>query len=1329
MATYTWNGVTGDWSVAADWTGGPPSPPPDSSSADVNISAPGSYRVTIATGESFAAGTVSVSDGSAVLSLDGTAALTVTGAFANSGTLYLDEGGADSGGGSLTIGGVLTNTKAVLVGNKSAATAVTLGGLTNASGASFTVYGSTSHAATLTFTGGAGSFTGNSGAVTLYDVAPLTLNTAFTNSGSFALQGTSALTVTGALGNSGTLDLDVSAGDGGGGLTIGGVLTNTGAVGFGNYALSAATPVKLGGLTNASGAHFSVYGSTSHAATLTFTGGAGSFTSNSGTVTLSDLAPLTLNAAFTNSGTFALDGTSALTVAGAFANSGTLYLDEGGADSGGGSLTIGGALTNTKAVLVGNKGAATAVTLGGLTNAGGASFTVYGSTSHAATLTFTGGAGSFTGNSGAVTLYDVAPLTLNTAFTNSGSFALQGTSALTVTGALGNSGTLDLDVSAGDGGGGLTIGGVLTNTGAVGFGNYALSAATPVKLGGLTNASGAHFSVYGSTSHAATLTFTGGAGSFTSNSGTVTLSDLAPLTLNAAFTNSGTFALDGTSALTVAGAFANSGTLYLDEGGADSGGGSLTIGGVLTNTKTVLVGNKGAATAVTLGGLTNAGGASFTLYGSSSHAATLAFTGGAGSFTGNMTNLSGGTLSGGTYEVNAGSTLQLPNNTPIVTDDADIILSGAGSTIEDYNTLTRSYDTIDATLLTIGASGQLHLLAGRNWTTADAAITNDGQLELGGGTLTATASGASLTNAAGATILGHGTINVATFTDQGTIEVSGGTLTLTGSSTLAGAISGAGGLTLGGGTVAINAGANLTEAKLTLSGAATAVTLNENLSYGGTFLQKANPTLSIASGDTLTLTGSSTLTGKISGAGGLTLGGGTTAINSVAKLTEAKLTLQGAGTAVTLNEGLTYAGTFSDGAGTQLTLNSPLTLTGASTLAGAIAGAGGLTLGGGSVAINSGATLTEAKLTLSGAATAVTLNENLSYGGTFLQKANPTLSIASGDTLTLNGIVDPDREDLRRGRPDARRGNDRDQQRGQADRGQADASRRGDRGHAERRAHVCGDLLGRRGNPIDAEQPADADGRVDPGRLNFRRGRPDARWGNCGDQQRGQSDRGRADAVGRGDRGHAEREPELRRDLRPERQPDAFDRLGRHADPDGLVDADREDLRRGRPDARRRSRRDQRRGQADRGQSDAVGLHDRGHAEREPELWRNLGHRERQRDRTRRRALGGDHQQRPVREDRGYGHERDRAGFHQRQECPRLVRDARLRRRGQRGRDGHDHRRGDARVRTQRCRPIRRPASPAAAGRSTSSTRRASSARSAGSRAATRSISTGPGRS
>ena len=76
--------------------------------------------------------------------LEGTAELTVTGAFTNSGALELDIV-SGNGGSGLTIGGTLANTGTVQIGPNdytlSAATTVTLGGLTNGSGASFVLYG------------------------------------------------------------------------------------------------------------------------------------------------------------------------------------------------------------------------------------------------------------------------------------------------------------------------------------------------------------------------------------------------------------------------------------------------------------------------------------------------------------------------------------------------------------------------------------------------------------------------------------------------------------------------------------------------------------------------------------------------------------------------------------------------------------------------------------------------------------------------------------------------------------------------------------------------------------------------------------------------------------------------------------------------------------------------------------------------------------------------------------------------------------------------------------------------------------------------------------
>src|SRR5205814_1009989 len=88
--------------------------------------------------------------------LGGIATATVTGNFANAGVLNVDAANFD-GGGNLTITGTLSNTKTVQVGspnaNAGAANALTLGALTNVSGAGFAVVGSPSHLATLTFTG------------------------------------------------------------------------------------------------------------------------------------------------------------------------------------------------------------------------------------------------------------------------------------------------------------------------------------------------------------------------------------------------------------------------------------------------------------------------------------------------------------------------------------------------------------------------------------------------------------------------------------------------------------------------------------------------------------------------------------------------------------------------------------------------------------------------------------------------------------------------------------------------------------------------------------------------------------------------------------------------------------------------------------------------------------------------------------------------------------------------------------------------------------------------------------------------------------------------
>src|SRR5712691_1826089 len=229
-------------------------------------------------------------------------------------------------------------------------------------------------------------------------------------------------------------------------------------------------------------------------------------------------------------------------------------------------------------------------------------------------------------------------LTIN----DSNVLALVGTASLTVagdfanTGDFANSGTLDLDTNSFDGGGSLTIGGTLNNSKTVQIGNGNLGADTTLTLGGLVNPTGTSFQLFGSASHAVTLAFSDGGAGFTSNEGFFQLYYGAPLTLGSAFANSGTFQLDQHTSLTVSGDFANTGTLNVDVANFE-GGGSLTIGGTLNNSKTVQIGNGnlGADTTLTLGGLVNPTGTSFQLFGSASHAVTLAFSDGGAGFTSN----------------------------------------------------------------------------------------------------------------------------------------------------------------------------------------------------------------------------------------------------------------------------------------------------------------------------------------------------------------------------------------------------------------------------------------------------------------------------------------------------------------------------------------------------------------------------------------------------------------------------------------------------------------------------------------------------------------------
>jgi fibronectin-binding autotransporter adhesin len=133
-----------------------------------------------------------------------------------------------------------------------------------------------------------------------------------------------------------------------------------------------------------------------------------------------------------------------------------------------------------------------------------------------------------------------------------------------------------------------------------------------------------------------------------------------------------------------------------------------------------------------------------------------------------VTNFTGTTLSGGTWVAAAGGLIDFETTTNTIVTNAPgttLVLSGSGSNIESGP----SSMGLEHTLTT--NNGTLEVLANRNYVGATA-IANNGTIELGGGTLTAT----SLTNATGSVLSGYGTFN-----PTGGVTVGSGVLVSPGS--------------------------------------------------------------------------------------------------------------------------------------------------------------------------------------------------------------------------------------------------------------------------------------------------------------------------------------------------------------------------------------------------------------------------------------------------------------------------------------------------------------------------------------------------------------------
>ena len=180
-------------------------------------------------------------------------------------------------------------------------------------------------------------------------------------------------------------------------------------------------------------------------------------------------------------------------------------------------------------------------------------------------------------------------------------------------------------------------------------------------------------------------------------------------------------------------------------------------------------------------------------------------------------------LTGGVYDVETELTLQLANNLEVTRDNAVIILDGANSVIESFDTQTALQVSVDLTLTSIAANGVLEIMSGRDFTSGNA-ISNFGRLILGGGAFTS----GRLYDAAGSTLQGYGAVT-SIFIDHGGI-VSTGVLSFSGhGDNFSGAMSGVQ-IAFSGGRSTLLSGATLTCASWSMAGGAS-VAVRENLSH------------------------------------------------------------------------------------------------------------------------------------------------------------------------------------------------------------------------------------------------------------------------------------------------------------------------------------------------------------------------------------------------------------------------------------------------------------------------------------------------------------------
>ncbi len=1029
------------------------------SGGEIDLDGPGTHialRSNIAASGALAklasnAGELILSDGAAVATTVG---------FVNNGSLDIDPGFSgtfNDGGSSLAIGGTLTNNNSLDIGNDgiTAATNVSAKALVNTgfiqltgsdnvqasmninaaapgllAAGSYELFGD----ALLQFaSGGIGAI--GPGATLELDgaksrVAVATTpnsNSALTglasNAGTFELAEGATVSTTKGLTNTDLMEIDASE-NGGSTLTVAGVLSNSSSLDIGNGDILLATKVTAGGLVNTG--TIDLTGGTNIPATLSIKAAAPNSVTNatynlagdallqfaSGGITsigtggrlsldgaLSRVASgsaTSSNSALTklasNTGTFNLGAGAALTTLVGFVNGGTLDVDA--FTSGGSSLNIGGTLTNNafENISIGNQNIVNGVTVTAkqLVNSGNiglngsstgqatlnikalAPTTLTGSfnLSTNALLEFSGGAItaigpnanlSLSGNKAFVAV--AGALTSNSALTklasNAGTLTLQQGAILATEVGLTNTDALEIDennfFSTGSGGSSLTIGGALTNNSSVTIGNSGLTASTTVATGALTNN--------------ATLTLTSGAAH-------------AALKVGGGLTNASSFGLDD----------------EFSSGTTGSGGSSLTVTGVLTNSGTLQLGstqlNLTRATTATAAGLANTG--TIDLFGGvaangGSARASLIIGAVAPSVWTGTAQLSGNALlefTGGSIQtIASGASLSLNGAQAFVADKAKPTSNGA------LAGLTTNFGTLNLDSSFSASGGSSLTLTG--------VLTNGGTLNVGNSSMTkaATVTAAGLVNT--------GTVNLTGGTARATLNIDApapgtldGTYNLAGNALLEFA---------GGGVTTIDHGA-----ALSLTGALALVALSSKLTSNSALagLTTVAGTFDLEGGAKFSLTGGLTNTGSLDvdttfGQGGSSLTiGGTLNTSNTFDIGNSELT---AATKATLGA-LTNTGSIGVNGGNGTDTNkATLTLSGASSNGGfmAINTGGVLTLGGtltvtDSLSLNGG---TVSGGTLAGAGTIETGFDQTGTLNHVTIAAGATFTAQFGSTLGDNAVT------------------------------------------------------------------------------------------------------------------------------------------------------------------------------------------------------------------------------------------------------------------------------------------------------------------------------------